>query len=223
MTVPSQMSLRRFPDAMHLRVRVAYAASWEALIDTYTRQAVQFVTEFASRISALKGLDLFFQVTAVPEAMHEIVRSRTLTALDLDSMPEPAEVPTLAGWHRLRLDLQLDHRRYRRRYLERTVELAQMAGSRAAEAVVETHVENALELAWLLKNVMPVNAVADHYIREFGLSAGTAQMCLQRVHARVAGDELTAPFDEPPPTVPETLSVEESAAVFPEPAADGVR
>jgi len=222
MTVPSQMSLRRIPDTMHLPVRVAYAASWEALIDTYTRQAVQFVTEFASRISVLRGLDLFFQVTAVPEAMHEIVRSRTLTALDLEAIAQPADLPTLTGWHRLRLDLQLEHRRYRRRYLERTIELAQMAGSRAAEAVVTTHVENALELAWLLKNVLPVNAVADHYIREFGLSAATAQMCLQRVQARVAGDELTAPFDEPPPPVPEMVPAEESPTAFPEPATDVV-
>ena len=74
-----------------------------------------------------------------------------------------------------------------------------MAGSRAAEAVVATHVENALELTWLLKGVIPVNAAADHYIREFGLSAGVAQMVLQRVQARLAGDELTAPGDDPLP------------------------
>ena len=85
MTVPSQMSLRRIPDALHLPVRVAYAMSWEALIDTHTRQAVQFVTEFAPRISVLRGLDLYFQVTAVPEAMQEVVRSRTLTGLDLSN------------------------------------------------------------------------------------------------------------------------------------------
>ena len=66
MTVPSQMSLRRIPDALHLHVRVAYAASWEALIDTHTRQAVQLVTEFAPRVSVLRGLDLYFQVSAVP-------------------------------------------------------------------------------------------------------------------------------------------------------------
>jgi hypothetical protein len=77
-----------------------------------------------------------------------------------------------------------------------------MAGSRAAEAIVATHVENALELAWLLKGVLSVPTVADHYIREFGLSAGVAQMVLQRVQARVAGDELTAPWDEPLPPLP---------------------
>jgi hypothetical protein len=55
MTVPSQMSLRRIPEAMHLQVRVAYATSWEALIDTHTRQALQFVTEFAHADSCARG------------------------------------------------------------------------------------------------------------------------------------------------------------------------
>ena len=154
--------------------------------------------------------------------MHEVVRSRTLTGLDLKTLPEPAELPTLTGWHRLRIDLQLEHQRYRRRYHERTIELARMAGSRAAEAVVATHVENALELAWLLKGILPVNAVTDHYIREFALSAGVAQMVLQRVQARVAGDELTAPFDVPMPVVPESPAEEEHTPGFAEPATGGV-
>lgn len=221
MTVPSQMSLRRIPDALHLPVRVAYAMSWEALIDTHTRQAVQFVTEFAPRISVLRGLDLYFQVTAVPEAMQEVVRSRTLTGLDLSKIPPPAELPALTGWHRLRLDLQLEHQRYRKKYLERTFELAQMAGSRAAEAMIATHVENALELAWLLKGTLPVNTATDHYIREFGLSAGVAQAVLQRVQAKVAGDELTAPGDEPMPPVPDASPEGESAHSFVQAAPGG--
>ena len=222
MTVPSQMSLRRIPDALHLQVRVGYAASWEAIIDTHTRQALQFVTEFAPRISVLEGLDLYFRVTAVPESMHEVVRSRTLTALDLKTLPSPMELPALTGWGRLRLDLVLEHRRYRRRYNERTLELAQMAGARAAEATVATHVENALELAWLLKGVMPVNATADHYVREFGLPASVAQMVMQRVQARVAADELTAQVDEPLPPGLEGAPGTSSSPAFPEPAADGV-
>lgn len=216
MTVPSQMSIRRIPEALHLQVRVAYAMGWEALIDTHTRQALQFVTEFAPRIPVLSALDLYFRVTAVPEAMQEVVRSRTLTAIDLKSVPEPAEMPVLTGWGRLRLDLALEHSRYRRRYLERTFELARMVGARAAEAMVATHVENALELAWLLKGVMTVQAATDHYLREFGLPAGMAQMVMQRVQARVAADELTAHVDEPPP--PSLESAEESAAGFEEPA-----
>lgn len=221
MTVPSQMSLRRFPEALHLAVRVGYAASWEALIDTHTRQALQFVTEFAPRIAVLDGLDLYFRVTAVAEGMHEIVRARTLTAIDLKTLPVPMELPALTGWGRLRLDLVLEHQRYRRRHLERTLELAQMAGARAAEAVVATHVENALELAWLLRGVMPVNTTADHYVREFGLPASVAQMVMQRVQAKVAADELTAQVDEPLPPGLEGASASSSSGGFPEPAADG--
>jgi hypothetical protein len=227
MTVPSQMSVRRLPEALHLPLRVAYATGWEALIDTHTRQALQLVTEFAPRIPVLAALDLYFRVTAVPEAMHEVVRSRTLTAIDLKSVPEPAEMPVLTGWGRLRLDLALEHSRYRRRYLERTFELARMGGARAAEAVVATHVENALELAWLLKGVMTVQAAADHYVREFGLPASEAQMVMQRVQARVAADELTAHVDEPPPPGLEPVEApatrfEEPAGRFAEPATDGV-
>jgi hypothetical protein len=219
MTVPSQMSLRRIPDAMHLPVRVAYATGWEALIDTHTRQALQFVTEFAPRVSVLEALDLYFQVTLVPEAMHEVVRSRTLTAIDLDVIPPQVELPVLTGWNRFRVDLVLEHNRFKRRYQERTLELARMAGARAAEAIVATHVENALELAWLLKGVMPVKLVADHYLKEFGLTAGLAQMVMQRVQARVAGDELTAQYDELLP--PRLEPVHESAAGFAQPAAGG--
>jgi hypothetical protein len=225
MTVPSQMSVRRIPDALHLQVRVAYALGWEALIDTHTRQALQLITEFAPRIPVLTALDLYFRVTAVPEAMHEVVRSRTLTAIDLKTVPAPAEMPVLTGWGRLRLDLALEYGRYRRRYLERTLELAQMVGARAAEAVVVTHVENALELAWLLKGVMPVQAAADHYLREFGLPAAVAQMVMQRVQARVAADELTAHVDEPPPVGLEPVlgSVDgESASAFVETATDRI-
>jgi hypothetical protein len=221
MTVPSRMSLRRIPEALHLRVRVAYAASWEALIDIHTREAHQFVCEFGARTPALDALDLYFRVTAVPEAMHEVVRSRTLTALDLKALPSPAELPALTGWARLRLDLVLEYNRYRRSYQERTVELARMAGARAAEAVIATHVENALELAWLLRGVLPVNSVADHYVREFGLTAGAAQMVMQRVQARVASDELAAQFDEPLPGLEPPGAGAGAPRGFAEPAADG--
>jgi hypothetical protein len=74
-----------------------------------------------------------------------------------------------------------------------------MVGARAAEAVVATHVENAIGFIRLLKGVMAVNAAADHYLREFSLPASIANMVMQRVQARVAGDELTAQYDEPPP------------------------
>ena len=87
MTLPSRMSLRRIPAPLHLPVRIAYAAGWEALIGTHTSQALQFVCEFAARLPVLDALDLYFQVVAVPEAMQEVVRTRTLTMLELESLP----------------------------------------------------------------------------------------------------------------------------------------
>jgi hypothetical protein len=221
MTVPSQMSLRRIPEALHLPVRIAYATAWEALIATHTSQAEQFLCEFASRVPVLEGMDLYFRVTAVPEAMQEVVRSRTLTSLDLESLPTLTPMPVLSGWQRLRLDVVLEQQRYRRRFQEKTLELARMVGARAAEAVVATHVENAIGLTRLLKGVMTVGQASEHYLREFSLPSGVAQMVSQRVQARVAGEELTAQYDEPltPPVLEPAASPSTSA--FPETAPEG--
>jgi len=219
MTVPSQMSLRRIPEALHLQVRIAYATAWEALIATHTSEAQQFLCEFASRVSVLDGMDLYFRVTAVPEAMQEVVRSRTLTSLELESLPPLTPMPVLTGWQRVRLDLVLEHHRYRRRFHEKTVELARMVGARAAEAVVATHVENAIGLTRLLKGVMPVGQASDHYLREFSLPSSVAQMVSQRVQARVAGEELTAQYDEPLPPLPVETTADSSP--FPETAPEG--
>ncbi len=221
MTVPSQMSLRRIPEALHLQVRIAYATAWEALIATHTSQAQQFLCEFASRVPVLEGMDLYFRVTAVPEAMQEVVRSRTLTSLELESLPSLTPMPILSGWQRVRLDLVLEHQRYRRRFHDKTVELARMVGARAAEAVVSTHVENAIGLTRLLKGVMPVGQASDHYLREFSLPSSVAQMVSQRVQARVAGEELTAQYDEPiAPPILEPAGPPSSSA-FPETAPEG--
>lgn len=221
MTVPSQMSLRRIPEALHLQVRIAYATAWEALIATHTSEAQQFLCEFASRVSVLEGMDLYFRVTAVPEAMQEVVRSRTLTSLELESLPTITPMPVLTGWQRMRLDLFLEHRRYRRRYHDKTLELARMVGARAAEAVVSTHVENAIGLTRLLKGVMPVGQASDYYLREFGLPSTVAQMVSQRVHARVAGEELTAQYDEPLPLPILEGAAPASTSPFPETAPEG--
>jgi hypothetical protein len=221
MTVPSQMSLRRIPEALHLQVRIAYATAWEALIATHTSQAQQFLCEFASRVSVLDGMDLYFRVTAVPEGMQEVVRSRTLTSLELESLAPLTPMPILSGWQRLRLDLVLDHQRYRRRFQDKTIELARMVGARAAEAVVATHVENAIGLTRLLKGVMPVGQASDHYLREFSLPSSVAQMVSQRVQARIAGDELTAQYDEPIPLPALEATAEASTSTYPEAAPEG--
>jgi hypothetical protein len=206
MTLPSRMSLRRIPAPLHLQVRIAYAAGWEALIGTHTSQALQFVCEFAARLPVLEALDLYFQVVAVPEAMQEVVRTRTLTGLELESLPALTLLPELQGWQRVRPDLVLEQQRFRRRYHERTLQLARMVGARAAEAVIATHVENAIGFTRLVKGELPVEAATDHYLREFGLASSAAQMVWQRVQARVAGEALTEQYEDPPPPVIEEIT-----------------
>jgi hypothetical protein len=197
MTAPSQMSLRRIPDALRLRVGVAYAVAWETLVDTHARQAVQFVSEFAPRLPVLHAMTLYFRITAVPDSMREVVRARTLTSLEPDVLPPLVPLPVLTGWHRFRPDLWLENRRQRVRYHEKTLELARMVGARAAEAVIATHVENAVGFTHLVEGVIPANAAIARYIREFNLPDGLAQMVRQRAQARVAGRELTAQYDDP--------------------------
>jgi hypothetical protein len=224
MSTPSQMSLRRIPAALHLPVRVAYANAWEALTSTHTSQALQFVCEFASRAPVLRALDLYFDVVAVPEAMQEVVRTRCLTSLELESLPALTPLPVLRGWQLLRLDLLFEQQRYLRRYQDKTLQLARMVGARASEAVIATHVENAIGFCELLRGVLPVEQATDHYLREFSLPSSAAQMVWQRVQARVAGEELTAQYDDPPPPVldpPEEEAepeVEASVGSEPEPA-----
>ncbi len=197
MTAPSQMSLRRIPDALRLKVGVAYAIAWEALVETHARQAVQFVSEFAPRLPVLDAMTLYFRVTAVPDSMREVVRSRTLTSIELDVLPPLTPLPTLTGWQHLRIDLWLENRRQRVRYHEKTLELARMVGARAAEAVIATHVDNAVGFSHLVAGAIPANAAIGRYLHEFGLPDSLAQMVRQRAQARVAGRELTAQYDDP--------------------------
>jgi hypothetical protein len=206
MSVPSQMSLRRIPTCLHLTIRIAYASAWEALVRTHTDQAVQFIREFAPRIAPLSAIELYFRVVAVPDPMQEIVRTRTLTSLEIDTLAPLASIPTLRGWQWLRLDLVLEHRRYRRRHQESTLQLARMVGARASEAIVATHVANAIEFCGLVRGVLTVEQATDHYLREFGLASSAAHMVSQRVQARVVGQELTAHDDGPLPRVPAQFS-----------------
>ena len=148
MAVPSRMSTHRFPQSLRLRLRVAYATAWEALLETHTAQAMQFVHEFAPRLPVLEVLDLYFRVVAVPAPMEESVRGRALSGLDLDCLLPRMPLPTLRGWSRLRLDLLLENVRYRRRFHEKTMQLARMAGARAADDVQATHVASALISHW---------------------------------------------------------------------------
>lgn len=192
MIVPSRMSLRGVPSALHLKVRMAHAVAWEALIDTHTAQAFQFLNDFSSRVTALDGLDLFFRVVPVPEQMQEAVRTRTLLSLDPEGLLPLTELPLIKGWQWLNISRVLENARYRRAYNEKTLQLARMVGARATEAAITTHVDNALKLARLLDGIFSFEDAIQQYLGEFGLAAGTSQAVLQRTHAQAAGLQLAA-------------------------------
>lgn len=216
MAVPSRMSTRRFPPSLRLRARVAYATAWEALLETHTAQAMQFVHEFAPRLPVLKALDLYFRVVAVPAPMEEPVRSRVLSGLDLDCLLPRMPLPTLRGWSRIRLDLLIENARSRRRFHEKTLQLARMAGARAAEDVQATHVANALNFVTLLAEHLPVDRAVSHYVREFSLPLHAAAGVNQRAQAQVAGEHLAAQS-----SVPGFSPSRRAGMVVGYPAADG--
>ncbi len=192
MSVPSQMSIRQFPRVLWPRMMIAHSAAWEALIDTHRNQALQFIQDFAKRISLSEALELYFRVVAVQAAMQEPVRTRTLVALDLETLPSRVPLPTVRGWKLLRLDLVFDTLRYRRAYNQKTIELARFAGARASEAVLATHVSNAIGFSQLLEGFLPLEKAVGHYLQEFRLAMATSQLVTQRVQAAVASQRLAA-------------------------------
>lgn len=199
MPVPSQMSVRRFPDAVHARLRVAYAVGWDALVSTHAEQATLFVEEFSSRIPVLDALEHYFEVVPVQLDMQEAVRVRALSHLDLEWIPVTAELPRVGAWAILRPDRAVEVMRYRKQFHERTRQLARMVGARAAEAVLTTHVGNALSLAQLLRGHATPDDAVTHYIKEFGLALAQAHAVFQRAQAAMAGEQLAAAYREPPP------------------------
>lgn len=194
MTVPSEMPIRQFPRPMRTRIRVAYATAWELLVNVHTEQARQFIGEFASRMTPIDALEMYFAVAPISESMHEAVRTRTLSSLELDCLPPRAPLPVLRGWRLLRLDLLIKLVRYRRAYAEKSLELARMVGAQAAETITSAHVHNASDFAELLRGQMPVEKAVGEYLRAFYLPLGTAQVVMQRVKASVAGSHLAAEY-----------------------------
>ena len=216
MAVPSQMSTRRFSPSFRLRLRVAYAKAWEALLETHTAQAMQFVHEFAPRLPVLEALGLYFRVVAVAAPMVESVRTRVLSGLELDCLLPRMPLPSLRGWNRLRLDRLLENARCRRRFHEKTMQLARMAGARAAEDVQATHVANALNFVTLLSEHLPVHRAIDHYVREFSLPLPAAAGVNQRAQAQLAAEHLVVQN-----SVPGFSPSRRAGVVVGYPAADG--
>lgn len=194
-------SLRQFPESLRPQLHVAYAAARESLVETHRLQAVRFTQEFSRRMPPLEALDLYFRVVPVPQSMVECVVSRVLVSLDMETLPQVAESPSLFSTIKLmRLDLTVTLFRRRRQRMDATLQLARLAGARAADAVLDTHVLNAARIAEILHHVVWVDDAVSHYIHTFHLSLPTAYMVFQRTRAMMADrnlSELIAPEVEP--------------------------
>ncbi|HXE56826.1 MAG TPA: hypothetical protein VNK43_02395 [Gemmatimonadales bacterium] len=208
MPLPSRMSVHRFPKSLRPRIRVAQAAAWEAVVDTYAAQLVAFAGDLASRIPILDAVELYFRVVPVPAAMQEPVRTRGLVSLDLDALPLRAPIPPLRGWKLLHPGRVWEHLKFRREHHETTIRLARLLGARASEAVEATHVHNALGFTQLLEGFLPLEKAVSYYVEEFRLPLPAAHVVQQRVQATLAARALAAQDPPPrriePPAEPET-------------------
>ena len=204
MVAPSSISTRRFPDPVRVELQVVYARAWEALTATHEAQAVAFVRHLRGRLGSDEALHRYFREVAVPMQMQETVRARALLALTPEERfhqaPDPAEPASGRAPYRV-----IDALRRRAQYVEETSLACRLAASVADEAVSLNHVAMAIEVADVLRNVLPVDEALMHYIRAFELASVPAQLVFQRALARIAEHQpvmeeepLPAPMEAAP-------------------------
>lgn len=178
---------RRHP-TLSRQLQAAYAAAWEALVETHREQALGFVQAMGSLLSADDALERYFHEVPVPRAMQEPVRAGVLIRLGNDSSEmENQENQEIQGlWQLLAVPRQLA------RIKEQVRERATLAAARAAEAVAATHLRNALAIEDVIGHVEGAEEAVVQYIRTLDLPGAIAQVVHQQALARLADRELAA-------------------------------
>jgi hypothetical protein len=209
MVAPSLINSRRFPQPLRHKLQIAYARAWEALAESHCTEAVRFVRLVSARLTAEDALARYFREVAVPSQMQESVRARALIALEeeFETAAEPAH--TAESWSPFRPDQVVDALKRRAQFVEETNLACQLAASLADEAVCIAHVRNAISVARLLSDTLPLNEAIMHYIRTFDLPMVEAQLVFQRALAQLAErhpmlhrptrDRIAEPVLEPAP------------------------
>ena len=202
MVAPSSISTRRFPDPVRVELQVAYARAWEALTATHESQAVAFVRHLRGRLGSDEALHRYFREVAVPMQMQETVRARALLALTPEERCHQAPDPVEPGSGRTPYRV-IEALRRRAQYVEETNLAWRRAAAVGDEAGSRNHVAMALEVADVLRNVLPVDEALMHYIRAFELASVPAQLVFQRSLARIAEhqpveDEVAPPVEAAP-------------------------
>lgn len=201
---------RRLPDAMRRRVEVASAMAWEALVESHTAHALDFIGLMEGRLSMPDALNRYLREMGVIEPMATAVRTKVLVALEdaedagqrvllHEAEAAAAEVENKAPargdegaerWRRFTPGALVSGVRERQKERDETDRLVMLALARSEEDIIQTHVDNAITFAALLDSAIGPDGAIQEYIGEVGLGGPRAQAVFQRTMAKLADVHL---------------------------------
>jgi hypothetical protein len=215
MPIPRRQ-LPRLGENMRRKLDVASAMAWEALVDTHTDQAAQFVAVVAAHVPMEDALPRYLSEMDLGATMAAAVRTRVLLQFE-QVPPVPPASPETAGapgpgsaagtaadtdddgdydelddsWRLLRQPRRVVRSvRARQRRSDELDRIMMLSLARAEEHVIVTHVENALGYVALLEEHMTLDRCVQQYLGAIGLAGGRAQTVFQRTMARLADVHL---------------------------------
>jgi hypothetical protein len=200
-------SYRRLPETVRHRLEVAGAMAWEALVESHSAQAREFVALFAEQLPLEESLTRYVGDMDLSDTMVAAVRTRVLVGIE--DAPVSQSVDSLmlrpgadgatehdddeGSWRRFRPDVMMRGVIERQKKNEEVERLVELAIARAEEAIIKTHVDNAITFAALLDEFGPLSRGVEHYIAALSIVGGRGQAVLQRTMARLAEVHLPPP------------------------------
>ena len=175
--------------------------AWEALIDTHTQQAREFIDLLDGRMGFEEAILRYLREMDLNEAIGTAVKTRVLVALE-DRPPRPAlqlheetedarkEEEPEEGWRRFRPDVMVRSVMDRQKRNEETDNWIELALARAEESVIRTHIDNAITFAALLEDQTSLAKAVQAYLGAVQLTGGRSQSVFQRTMAQLADVHL---------------------------------
>jgi hypothetical protein len=206
MPVPGR-PYRRLPETVRHRLEVAGAMAWEALVESHSAQAREFVALFEESLPLEESLTRYVRDMDLSETMVAAVRTRVLVGIEDTQLSRAADSLTLRAesviddehtdddnsWRRFRPDVVMRGVIERQKKNEEVERMVELAIARAEEEIIKTHVDNAITFAALLDEFGPLSRGVEHYIAALNIVGGRGQAVLQRTMARLAEVHLPAP------------------------------
>ena len=207
MPAPGPRIPRGLPESTRRRLEVATAMAWEALIETHTQQAREFIDLLEGRLDFEEALLRYLREMDLTEAIATAVRTRVLVALE-DRPAKPAlqlhdeeddtrkDVEPDEGWRRFRPDVMVRSVIDRQKRNEETENWIELALARAEESVIRTHIDNAITFAALLEDQASLGRGVQAYLGAVQLTGGRSQSVFQRTMAQLADVHLPKPASD---------------------------